>query len=163
MTDDAAVRPRATHFREPSSSIPTRGGLGVRIDNQKDAIFYMQGITFPTDPTKGCLFHLGGSVGLWAGINDNNQFEVFVRNVGWRLTSQNFPKDGQKHTVLIYIKAGIKGPGEVTLEQGAIRAYIDCEEIVLGGKYFDPLPSNKFFFDSNSGSYLLASPNGQSV
>eukprot|EP00961_Rhodomonas_salina_P203690 2748352-Rhodomonas_salina.1 len=130
-----------------------KGGLGVSLDTSKDAIFYMQGITFPSAPTRGCLFHLGGGRGLWVRINAQNKFEVYVRSSSHhRLISTNFPMDGQKHAVLVYIKTGVEGA-----EQGAIRVFIDCVEIrepVL----FDALAAT--WADADSGSYLIQSSSG---
>eukprot|EP00961_Rhodomonas_salina_P102233 1375187-Rhodomonas_salina.1 len=116
-TDTDTVRPGVTNYQQPASSISMRR---LSVDRSKDIIFYMQGITFPSVPTAGCLFHLGGNRGLWVGINSQNEFEVYVRSsVSPRFKSDNFPKDGEKHAVLVYVKTGVEE------ERGAVRVFID--------------------------------------
>lgn len=135
----------------------------------RDVVFFMQNITFPENPTPGALFEYGGDTGTWAGIRTFSDKPWFQVQVGKKndpqvlptgdilrpgsksavVMTENFPKDGGLHDVLIHIRLGSSSPGN----EGSVRVFIDCEEIGTGFTIAGQLDA---WADGNSGAYLEA-------
>lgn len=134
-------------------------------ESTADVAFFMEGITFPSNPADGCLFHMGGSTGVWAGIL-HGKFHVQAGTTYVPVTegdkllntayviSDDYTKDDNTHTVLVYISPA----------KGEVRVYIGCDDIGGSVKSLASMPSG--FTGGNEGSYLSSTsgvPTGTST
>lgn len=155
----------------PFSSWP--GNYRTVIDDyaNNDVVFFMQNITFPSNPTWGTLLEIGGDKGLFVGITAEGHFLAsagkqgspklgsgpFPPSTGKAIViTDNFPKDDAMHDVLVYVTVGSNSV------EGSIRVFIDCEEVGVGFTLYGPLfsASNAGWADSDNGAYLLKPKSG---
>lgn len=149
-------------FEPFSVTVDHKDFIKARADG--DVVLFMQNITFPANPTIGYLFEFGGrEQGLWAGINEKNEFEARVGDSrGWSQTggagfvTKDFPKDDAQHDVLVYVTVGSGNPGtDDDLVRGSIRVFIDCDEVGAGFTNGGGRITNGKWATGDNNAYLL--------
>eukprot|EP00961_Rhodomonas_salina_P070820 951150-Rhodomonas_salina.1 len=117
----------------------------------KDAIFSIKGIEFPSSSANGCLFHFGGATsGMWAGIQ-GGEFLVTVNSGGnsATVTAADLPTAGT-HDLVISVTVGDENT------PGQLKVYLDCDEtgVATADGAFGT------WAGGNEGSYLDAPTSG---
>lgn len=152
---------------EPSVSYDPSVSFGESKLNKQgvdgeDAVFFMEGITFPSDvttATSGTLFKVGQNPGVFVGIKKGNfvamagsqdqpsldaQGNIIHGRKTAAMITDKFPKDGAQHNVLVYVQVG---------DAGSIRVWIDCDEVGVGPGAGTGVITR--WTNSNNDAYLL--------
>jgi hypothetical protein len=129
------------------------------LSDRENNVVFATTLTFPTNPSNGLIYELGGSgLGTWVGITDNGtnlRARAGDGSVSGTSSStymaavntSNFPKDGKQH-VLIW---------EYRVNPGRVRVFIDGKLIETGNTTSGlQLGSSSVWAGTDHGSFLLA-------